>query len=84
VVAVLSGNKGRWAYGCGMAAVYIAEGFAHYLFGQASAFAALAGNAEGFADIAIATAAVVNGFADLTVGNTLAEANVHKRALVGY
>lgn len=61
-----------------MVAVLAAEGFAHHLLGKAGAFATLAGNPEGFPHIAIAAATCIDSIADLTVGNTLAEANVHR------
>ena len=64
-----------------MTALQIAQGIAYHLFGQACTFAALASNPEGVAHIAIAAAAIVDGFAYLTVGNTFAEADVHMRSI---
>ena len=57
--------------------MHFAEGVADHLLGQAGAFAALAGNAEAGADIAIAAAAIVDGIANLTVSNTFAKTDVH-------
>src|SRR5690606_24932489 len=64
----------------GLAALYVAEGLAHHLLGQAGALAALGADAEALAHVAIAATAFIDGFADLTVGDTLAEANVHGSA----
>lgn len=56
-----------------------AEGFAHDLLGHAGALAALTSDASGLAYFPVAAAAFVNGFAKLTVGDTLAKANVHEQ-----
>lgn len=62
-------------------ALQVAQGVAYHLFGQAGTFTALAGNPEGVAYVAIAAAAIVNGFTYLTVGNTFTEADVHIRPI---
>src|SRR3990167_5406253 len=76
----LGGNKICWVGHGRLAALNFAQGVTYHLFGQASAFAALAGNAEGGAHVTIAAAAFVDGFADLTVSNTFAETHVHIKA----
>lgn len=53
------------------------EGVADDFLGEAGAFAALAGDSSGLADFPVTAAAFIDGFADLTVGNTLAEADIH-------
>lgn len=73
----LSGSDERGLAGKGLAALHVAESLANDLFGQAGTFAALGANTEIFADITVAAAAFIDCIADLTVGDTLAEANVH-------
>ena len=65
-----------------MAALQFGQGFAYDLLGQASAFAALAGNAGGLAHFAVAAATFIDCFADLSVGDTGAEADIHKERTV--
>ena len=57
--------------------MHFAQGVTYHLLGQAGAFAALAGDAEGGANIAVTAAAFIDGFANLTVSNTFAETDVH-------
>ncbi|MNN61338.1 hypothetical protein D3C81_1765670 [compost metagenome] len=55
------------------------ESLANHLFGKAGAFAALGPDPGAFANFAITAAALfIDGVADLGIGNTLAEADVHK------
>lgn len=61
----------------GLAALHFTEGFTYDLLGQASAFAALTGDAKGGSYITVAAAAFVDGFANLTVSYTFAETDVH-------
>lgn len=61
----------------GLAALHFTEGFTYNLLGQASTFAALAGDAKGGPYITVAAAAFVDGFANLTVSYTFAETDVH-------
>ena len=78
--APAAGSSGNKIGGVGQArviALQIIQRIAHHLLGQACAFTALAGNPEGVAYIAIAAAAIIDGFAYLTVGNTFAETDVH-------
>jgi len=63
----------------GLAALDFGDGFAHDLFGQASALAALAGDAERAAHFTVAAAALVDRIADLSIGDTFTEADVHKQ-----
>ena len=62
-----------------MAALHFGDGFADDLLGQASALAALAGDAERAAHFTIAAAALVDRIADLSIGDTFTEADVHKQ-----
>ncbi|MCY1552987.1 hypothetical protein D9M68_894250 [compost metagenome] len=71
-------NKIRWIGQGGLTALHFAEGFAYHLFGQAGAFAALAGDAESGAHVTVAAATFEDCVADLVVGDTFAEANVHE------
>ena len=61
----------------GLRALQVTQGFTHHLLGQARALAALAADAEAFAHVAVAAAPFVNGVADVAVGDTLAEADIH-------
>ena len=54
------------------------QGFADHFLGKAGTFTALAGNAGGLTDFLIAAATFIDRFADLTVGDASAEANIHK------
>ena len=65
-----------------MAALQFGQGFANHLLGQAGTFAALAGNAGGLAYFAVAAATFVDRFANLSVGDTGAEADIHKMRTV--
>ena len=60
-----------------LAALQFAEGVAYHLLGEARTLAALSAHAEAVAHVAIAAAAFVDGFADLAVCHTVAQANVH-------
>ena len=53
------------------------EGVTNHFLGEAGAFPALAGYPCSLADFPITAAAFIDGFTDLTVGNTCAEANIH-------
>ena len=75
--ACWSGRAKQLRHLAGLRALQIAEGFAHHLLGQARTLAALAADAEALAHVAIAAATVINRIADLTVGDTLAEADIH-------
>ena len=68
----------RVGQGRRLRALDFGEGIAYYLFGKASTFTALHGDSEGFAYVSIAAAAIVDRFADLAVGDTLAKAYIHK------
>ena len=61
--------------------LHFAQCFAYHLLGEAGTFAALAGNAQCFTDFTVAAATFVDCFADLTVGDTFAEADVHRLGL---
>ena len=61
----------------GLRALQVTQGFTHRLLGQTRALAALAADAEAFAHVAVAAAPFVNGVADVAVGDTLAEADIH-------
>ena len=63
--------------------LYIAQCFPNNLLSYTCAFAALGGDTRGFAYLTITAAAFVNGFTDLTVGNTLAKTHVHKNYPLG-
>jgi len=56
----------------------ICERFAYDLLGDAGAFSALGADTGRRAYFPIAAAAFIDGFANLTVGNTLAKTDVHK------
>ena len=62
----------------GLRALQVTQGFTHHLLGEAGAFSALAGDTGGLAHVTVAAAAVIDGFADLPVGNALAEADIHR------
>ncbi|VXC73979.1 hypothetical protein PSEUDO8Z_160421 [Pseudomonas sp. 8Z] len=61
----------------GLAALHFSDGFAYDLLGQAGALATLAGDAEAATDFAVAAATFVDRFADLGIGDTFTEADVH-------
>ena len=71
------GETGREGEG-GLGILYVAECFAHHLLGDAGAFAALGGHAGGLADLTVTAATIVDGIANLTVGDALAKTDVHK------
>ena len=75
----LGGNKICWVGEGGLAALHFGEGFAYHLLGEGGAFATLAGYVERLANVAVAAATLIDCIADLTVGDTHAKANVHKR-----
>ena len=61
-----------------MTALQFGQCVAHHFLGQAGAFSTFTRNAQCFADFTITAAAFQNCIPDLTVGDTLAEANIHK------
>ena len=61
-----------------MGSLQFHQGFADHFLGKAGAFAALAGDAGGLTDFLIAAATFIDRFADLSVGDASAEANIHK------
>jgi hypothetical protein len=68
-----------------LAQLQVGQGFANHLLGKAGTFAALAGNAGGLAHLAVAAATFIDRIADFSVGDTSAEADIHKvRTVVGY
>ena len=67
----------RVGEGC-LAALHFTEGFTYNLLGQASTFAALAGNAGRFTHFLVAAATFVDCFADLSVGDAGTQAHIHK------
>jgi hypothetical protein len=60
--------------------LHFAQGFAYDLLGQAGAFATLAGHTEAGTNITIAAAAFVDRIADLAVGYTFAETDIHEES----
>ena len=74
----LSRNKISRVGHYNLALLHFAQGFTYYLLGQARTFATLTGNAQRFTDFTVAAATFVDCFADLTVGDTFAEADVHR------
>lgn len=72
------GGKFYWVGDRSLGRLHLGEGFTYHFLGQARAFAALAGYASGLADFAIAAATFIDRFADLSVGDASAEANIHK------
>ena len=62
-----------------MSRLQFGQRFANHFFGEAGTFTALTGNAGGHADFLVAAASFIDRIADLTVGDTSAEANIHKR-----
>lgn len=62
-----------------MAGLQLGEGFTHHFLRQAGTFPTLAGDTQGLADVTIAAAPFHDCFTDLSVGNTLAEADIHIR-----
>ncbi|MCY1443320.1 hypothetical protein D9M71_597280 [compost metagenome] len=65
-----------------LCAVQFAERVAYHLLGEAGALAALGAHAGAFANFAIVAGAIVDRIADVGIGNTLAEADVHGRILL--
>lgn len=66
-----------------MGSLYITQCLSNHLLGYTCAFATLAGNTGSFAHLTIAAAAFVDGFTNLTVGNTLAKTDVHMNYPLG-
>ena len=62
----------------GLGSLQLGQGFADHFLGKAGTFTALAGYAGGLTDFLIAAATFIDRFADLTVGDASAEANIHK------
>ena len=58
-------------------ALQLAQGLADHLFGEAGAFPALGADTGAIAHLTVAAATFVDRFADLGIGDTLAEADVH-------
>ncbi len=84
MLPLFSGGNETGGVGKGdLSALDIAQCFANHLFGDACTFAALAGNAGGFAHLSIAATAFVDGFTDLTISNTLAKTHVHMNYPLG-
>ena len=73
-----SGSKFYRVGDRGLGGLQLGQGFANYFLGKAGAFAALAGDAGGLANFFIAAATFIDRFADLSVGDASAEANIHK------
>lgn len=71
-------NKARGVGQGRLGVLHVAERFANDLLGDACAFAALGGDAGRFANLTIAAAALVDGIANLAVGDTLAKTDVHR------
>ena len=67
----------RVGYRC-LGGLQLGQGFAHHFLGKAGAFATLAGDAGGLANFFVAAATFIDRFADLSVGDASAEANIHK------
>ncbi|CAN2970113.1 hypothetical protein METHPM2_1640006 [Pseudomonas sp. PM2] len=67
-----------WVGERGLGCLQLRQGFPYHLLGQASTFATLAGYAGGFTYFLIAAATFVDCFADLSVGDASAEADIHK------
>ena len=62
----------------GLGYLQFCQGFPYDLLGKAGTFAALAGNAGGFTHFLVAAATFIDRFADLSVGDASAEADIHK------
>lgn len=62
----------------GLGRLDIAQGFTYHLLGDTGAFSALGADTGRRAYFPITAAAFIDGFANLTVGNTLAKTDVHK------
>ena len=60
-----------------LGALQFAERIANDLFGQARALSALGADAGALAHLAIVASTIVDRIADLSIGDTLAEADVH-------
>ena len=61
-----------------MTGLQFGQGFTHHFLRQAGTFPTLAGDTQGLADVTIAAASFHDCITDLSVGNTLAEADIHK------
>ena len=61
-----------------MSCLQLRQGFPYHLLCEASTFTALAGNAGRFTHFLVAAATFVDCFADLSVGDASAEADIHK------
>ena len=62
-----------------MAGLQLGQGFAHHFLRKAGTFPTFAGDTQGLADVTIAAASFHDCITDLSVGNTLAEADIHIR-----
>lgn len=63
---------------CGLGCLQLRQGFPYHLLGEAGTFTTLTGNAGGFTHFFVAAATFVDRFADLSVGDASAEADIHK------
>ena len=61
-----------------MTCLQFGQRITHHFLCQAGAFSAFSRNTQRFTDFTITAAAFQNCIPDLTVGDTLAEANIHK------
>ena len=74
----LSGGKFYGKRNRGLGGLQFGQGFADHFLGKTGAFTALAGNASGLTYFTVAAATFIDRFADLTVGDASAEADIHK------
>jgi hypothetical protein len=75
---VSSCSKFYWIRYSRLGCLEFGQGLANHILGQACTFTTLRSDAGGFPDFPIAAAAVVDCIADLTIGDTFAEADVHR------
>ncbi|MDF2641250.1 MAG: hypothetical protein K0R45_522 [Pseudomonas sp.] len=61
-----------------MTALQLGQGVAYDFLGQAGTFPTFAGDTRCLTNFTVTAAAIQNCIPDLTVGNTLAETNIHK------
>ena len=77
-IRYLRGSKFYRVGNCSLGGLQFGQCFADHFLGKAGAFAALAGDAGGLTDFLIAAATFIDCFADLSVGDASAEADIHK------
>ncbi|CAI8698578.1 DNA-directed RNA polymerase [Pseudomonas sp. IT-P100] len=77
-IGYLCGSKFYRERNCCLGCLQFGQGFTHHFLGKAGAFAALAGYAGSLADFLVAAASFIDRFADLSVGDASAEADIHK------